>query len=107
MKYRKEDLRYSILSCCKRRPKRGEESLRATNWKFNNDLKLINKERDVINIVNRVNVLELKAQEIEAVALAKIAQRNNQQTDSNDKVIIYIQFNNREPSRSFKRRRRA
>lgn len=50
---------------------------------------MINKERDVINIVNRVNVLEIKAQEIEAVALAKVAQRNNQQTDYNDKVFIY------------------
>lgn len=46
-------------------------------------MKLLNKDRDVINIVNKVNILEAKVQEIETIVIDNISQRNNQLSNSN------------------------
>ena len=73
------------MCCFKRRPKKGVESLREADWKLNQDIKSFNDNRDVINMVNKVNVLEVQLQEIEEIALAKFAEREKQILDSNGK----------------------
>ena len=63
--FRKKDLWYDILCCCKKKPGNNRASIEARYSKYLKDLRTFNKDRDIISFISKVNSMEARFDIIE------------------------------------------